>query len=119
MKFLIDRCAGRRVAEWLRQRGHDVREAREYWPDPGDAALLQAAAAEGRILITIDTDFGALVYVTGASHAGIIRLPDVPARDRIALMEQILARYDEPGLSGSIVTVTGTRIRFSRPPRAL
>ena len=24
MKFLIDRCAGRRLAEWLRQVGHEV-----------------------------------------------------------------------------------------------
>jgi hypothetical protein len=36
MKFLIDRCAGRRVAVWLRHQGHDVREATEITPDPGD-----------------------------------------------------------------------------------
>jgi hypothetical protein len=43
--------------------------------------------AERRALITIDTDFGTLVYLAGAAHAGIIRLPDVPARSRIALVE--------------------------------
>lgn len=114
MKFLIDRCAGRRLAEWLRQKGHDVREARERSPDPGDAELLRVAAEERRILVTIDTDFGALVYLGGAAHAGIIRLPDVPARTRIALMEQLLGSHAEAELAGAIVTVSGSRIRFSR-----
>jgi len=114
VRFLVDRCAGRRLADWLRQAGHDVREAREQSPDPGDEALLRMAAQEGRILVTIDTDFGALVYLSGAAHAGIIRLPDVPGRRRIALMEQILSGRGAAELAGAIVTVTGNRIRFSR-----
>jgi predicted nuclease of predicted toxin-antitoxin system len=113
VRFLVDRCAGRRLADWLRQQGHDVKEARERSPDPGDAALLRMAADEKRILVTIDTDFGALVYLAGAAHSGIIRLPDVPAQTRIALMEQIFARHGEAELTGAIVTVTGRRIRFS------
>jgi predicted nuclease of predicted toxin-antitoxin system len=116
MKFLVDRCAGRRLAEWLRAEAHDVREAREHSPDPGDAALLDMAAREGRIVVTIDSDFGALVYLGGAAHAGIIRLPDVPAAVRIELMGQVLARHTENELMGGIVTVSGTRIRISRAP---
>jgi hypothetical protein len=64
--------------------------------------------------VTIDTDFGALVYLAGAAHAGIIRLPDVPSPARIALMEQILARHGEMDLASAIVTVKGSRIRFTR-----
>jgi predicted nuclease of predicted toxin-antitoxin system len=115
LKLLVDRCAGRRVADWLRQQGHDVREAREQIPDPGDAALLRAAASEDRVLVTIDTDFGTLVFLGGLPHAGVIRLPDVPAPKRIALMEQILTRYGADALNGAIVTATETRIRYSRP----
>ena len=44
MKFLIDRCAGRLLADWLRDQGHDVVESRELGPDPGDRALLEWAA---------------------------------------------------------------------------
>jgi hypothetical protein len=65
-------------------------------------------------LVTIDTDFGTLVYLAGAAHAGIVRLPDVPAATRIALMEQILARHSEADLASAIVTVKGSRIRFTR-----
>jgi predicted nuclease of predicted toxin-antitoxin system len=86
MRFLVDRCAGRRLAEWLHSQGHDVLEARELGPDPGDRALLERAAAEGRILVTIDTDFGELVYVEAVPHRGLVRFPDVPAERRIALI---------------------------------
>ncbi len=56
MRFLIDRCAGRLLADWLRTQGHDVIESRELGPDPGDRALLDWAVKETRILVTIDTD---------------------------------------------------------------
>jgi len=41
MRFLIDRCAGTFIAEWLRTQGHDVVESRERGPDPGDRVLLE------------------------------------------------------------------------------
>jgi predicted nuclease of predicted toxin-antitoxin system len=114
VNFLVDRCAGTRLAAWLEANGHDVRAAWEFDPDPGDAELLRVAAAEGRILIRIDSDFGTLVYLLGASHAGIIRLPDIPAAERIALMVDLLARRGTE-LPGSIVTIRGGRIRISPP----
>lgn len=116
MRFLIDRCTGRRVAEWLRARGHDVAEARERGPDPGDRTLLQWAAAESRVLVTIDTDFGEFVFRERMPHAGLIRLPDVPAGTRIALMDSVLSLPVAGGLSGAVVTVRGGRIRVSRAP---
>lgn len=116
MKFLIDRCAGRRLAEWLRAQGHDVVESRTLGPDPGDLTLLRWAADSGRILVTIDTDFGTLLHVRSASHAGLIRLPDVPAPARIALMAQILLDHTATELAHSVVTVRGRRIRISRLP---
>ncbi len=112
MRFLIDRCAGQRLAAWLEAKGHDVRPAWQQEPDSGDAALLKIAAEEGRILVTIDSDFGMLVYLFGAAHAGIVRLPDVPAADRIALMADLLDRHG-PELPGSIVTIRGGRIRIA------
>ena len=90
MKFLIDRCAGRRIAEWLSSLGHDVIETRSLGQDPGDRVILEWAAGENRILVTIDTDFGKLVYVNGARHCGLVRLPDVPAQKRIQLMETVI-----------------------------
>jgi predicted nuclease of predicted toxin-antitoxin system len=117
MKFLIDRCAGRLLADWLRKQGHDVVESRELGPDPGDRALLDWAAKETRILVTIDTDFGELIYLNNLSHAGLVRLPDVPARERRLMMEDLITRYEAELQDGVIITVRGGRIRISKGPR--
>jgi predicted nuclease of predicted toxin-antitoxin system len=116
VRFLIDRCAGRRLAEWLRSQGHDVVESRELGADPGDRALLERAAAEGRVLVTIDTDFGELVYVEEAPHAGLVRLPDVPAERRIALMAEAIERHRHALETQAIITIRSGRVRISRPP---
>ena len=116
MKFLIDRCAGRRLAEWLRQMGHDVIESRERGVDPGDRLLLEWAAAEGRILVTMDKDFGDFIFVEKARHSGMVRLPDVSAAKRIELMDKILRSRSRELSERAILTVRGGRIRISRSP---
>ncbi|MBI3450425.1 MAG: DUF5615 family PIN-like protein [Acidobacteria bacterium] len=114
MKFLIDRCAGRRLADWLRQQGHDIVEARSEGSDPGDRNILRRAVAEDRVLVTIDTDFGEFVFVDREPHRGLIRLPDVPAGRRILLMRRILETYTPEVIAGSVITVRGERIRVSK-----
>ena len=116
MRFLIDRCAGTLIATWLRTVGHDVVESRELGPDPGDRMLLEWAAQESRILITIDTDFGQLVFLQGQSHSGLVRLPDVPSSERVGIMKDVIERFQTELESGSIVTVRGGKIRISQSP---
>lgn len=116
MKFLVDRCAGHRLAEWLCTQGFDVVEARERVPDPGDEELLRWAACENRVLITIDTDFGDLIFRYEHEHCGLVRLPDVPADQRIGLMVDILEGYSSELKRHAVVTVKGRRIRISRHP---
>ena len=70
---------------------------------------------ESRVLITIDTDFGELVYRHDVSHAGLLRLPDVPAEQRIALVTAVIDRHGEALENRAIVTVRGERIRISFP----
>ncbi len=113
----MDRCAGRRLAEWLRQAGHDVLEARELGPDPGDLRLLELAVEQRRIVVTIDTDFPKLVYLGGQSHRGMVRLPDVPAAARISMLEQALTRHGEELRAGVVLTIRrGGTVRISRAP---
>jgi len=114
VRFLVDRCAGRRLADWLRAEGHDVVETRERGRDPGDSIVLGWAAAEGRVLVTIDTDFGQLIFQQAAEHCGMVRLPDVPAAQRIVIMADLLARHGADLEHGVIITVRGGRIRMSR-----
>lgn len=95
------------------QQGHDVVGAWEQSPDPGDQALLEWAAEENRTLVTLDTDFGDLVFSRGLRHSGLIRLPDVPADKRIDLFRQLLARHRQEIADGAMITVKSGRIRIS------
>lgn len=114
MKFLVDRCAGKRLADWLRGEGHDVLEASTFKPDPGDQELLEMSVKQERVLVTIDTDFGELIYIDRIVHTGLVRLPDVPAAKRIKIMERILNQYESELKSHAIITVRGDRIRISK-----
>ena len=107
MKFLVDRCAGRRLADWLRHHGHDVLEARELGADPGDEALLRLAVQQSRVAITIDSGFGTIIFRDAAPHCGSVRLPDVPALERIALLNEVLARHAGDLAASAIITVRG------------
>ncbi|MBI4562203.1 MAG: DUF5615 family PIN-like protein, partial [Candidatus Rokubacteria bacterium] len=75
----------------------DVIESRERGRDPGDRKLLEWAAAEGRVLVTMDKDFGEFVFAEKVGHCGLLRLPDVSAQRRIALMNRVLANYSRGG----------------------
>jgi len=113
MRFLVDACAGHRLAAWLRDQGHDVVESRERGRDPGDRIVLTWAAEEKRILVTMDKDFGQMLFVQGVRHCGLIRLPDVPVHARIKLIEEVLARHGQDLAGKAIITVRGGRIRIS------
>ncbi len=84
-------------------------------PDPGDRVLLELAESLGRVVVTIDSDFGELIYLHDVPHAGLVRLPDVPAERRIALMLEVIERHGGDLEERAVVTVRGGRIRVSRP----
>lgn len=116
MKFLVDACAGKRLAGWLADQGHDVLFTEDLGADPGDRALLELAVAESRVVVTIDTDFGELVFLHRLTHAGLVRLPDVPMFDRVALMKEVLSKCGDDLSRRAIVTASRQRIRTTPQP---
>ena len=116
MRFLVDACAGKQLADWLVDRGHDVLFIDELGADPGDRALLDLAVAEGRVMVTIDMDFGELVFLHDVAHAGLVRLPDVPVVERVALMREVLTKCGDALSQRAIVTASAQRIRITAQP---
>lgn len=116
MRFLIDRCAGHKLALHLREGGHDVVELRDLGKDPGDRAVLQLAAAEKRALVTIDKDFGQFMFLERLAHSGVIRLPDVPPSQRIQLMDEVLRELKTGTLDQLVITARAGRIRTTQSP---
>ena len=69
MRFLADANIPGGLVRELRALGHSVVYAVEETPDEEDANLLIRAMQEDRVLITLDTDFGDLVYMNGMPAA--------------------------------------------------
>jgi len=115
MRFLIDSCVWRPVVDQLRAAGHDVDAVHEWAGDPGDDAILECAAEERRVLVTLDKDFGELVFVMGAEHEGIVRLVDVRARDQGQALLDVVARYREELERRALVVVSPNRVRIRMP----
>jgi predicted nuclease of predicted toxin-antitoxin system len=73
VRLLADENFPRPAVEALRARGHDVAWVRTDMPGADDDQVLARATAEGRLLVTLDKDFGELAFRAGLpAHCGII-----------------------------------------------
>lgn len=94
MRFLVDECVGPAVAAWLRSESHDVFSVYDEARGMTDEQVLAKSFAEGRILITIDKDFGERVYRDQQPHCGVIllRLADQRSAIKIEALRNLSPR---------------------------
>lgn len=111
MRVLLDSCIWRGVAPVLEAAGHDVTWVGNWPVDPADAAILATARLEGRVVITLDKDFGELAIVHHRRHAGIVRLVDISARRQATVCLDALQTYGPILSSGAIITAELGRFR--------
>lgn len=112
MRVLLDTCVWGGAKDSLADGGHDVLWVGEWTEDPGDVDILKIAAGEGRVLVTLDKDFGELAIVRGMRHGGIVRLVGFPARQQGPACLTVLAKYGSELAAGAIVTVEPSRVRI-------
>ena len=112
MKLLLDSCVWGGSKADLVAAGHDVVWAGEWDHDPGDESILDVARGEGRILVTLDKDFGELAIVRGLKHSGIIRLVGFRAREQGAAIVQVLTVHGDDVAAGAIATVRPGQLRL-------
>lgn len=111
MRVLLDACVwGGAVAD-VADAGHDVVWAGAWERDPGDVEILRLAHEQGRVLVTLDKDFGEIAIVRGHFHSGIVRLVAFRARDQARALNEVLSRYADEIVAGAIVTVEPGRVR--------
>ena len=115
MKFLIDECTGNGIAEWLSKQGHDALSILQISPGISDNEVLHLAAMDKRILITMDKDFGDMVFRNKKSHCGIVllRLEDWRLDSKIKALENLLVQHIHE-ISGNFVVLTEQSIRIVR-----
>jgi len=74
-RFLADENIHTDVVSFLRDLGYDVLDVREQgWSGPDDLSLIHEALQDSRVVLTHDSDFGALAVGAGEPIVGIIYL---------------------------------------------
>ena len=101
LKFLVDVGVSKKVEKWLQEHGYDTKSIREINARMLDKEILQIAASEGRMVVTMDKDFGELVYNSGLPHGGVLllRLEDTSSDKKVEMVEKILAQFSDRILS--------------------
>src|SRR5687768_1151256 len=78
-RFLANENVPREAVQAAREAGFDVTWMVELQPGAADETVLALAQREGRVLITLDKDFGELVFRHGRSGShGVILLRPSP-----------------------------------------
>jgi predicted nuclease of predicted toxin-antitoxin system len=91
LRFLIDNALSPRLASALGDAGHDVVHVRDRGLQrASDAELLRLAATEDRVIVSEDTDFGALLALAEFTRPSIILFRRMPDRSAAALQARLL-----------------------------
>lgn len=117
MKVLADANVPATLVRWLESEGHDVCWALRLAPGVPDDELLVLARTERRVVVTLDLDFGELVFRQGRASAGVLLLRYRAARPH-DLVTRFAAHWPSIAerLEGAFVVVTNTRMRVRRLP---
>jgi predicted nuclease of predicted toxin-antitoxin system len=97
LKLLVDVGVGKKVDLWLSAYGYNIKSVRDINPRMPDQDILKMAVSEGRMVVTMDKDFGDLVYNSGQPHAGVLllRLEDESSDEKIKVIGAILEKYSD------------------------
>jgi predicted nuclease of predicted toxin-antitoxin system len=115
MKFLADANISQEMIRMIRGLGHDCADASIIPPRMMDVDVLKMAAADDRVVVSADKDFGELVFVHGIPSPGVvlIRVRLATESDRVERVRSVWPAVVSR-LPGSFLTITAKGLR-ARP----
>jgi predicted nuclease of predicted toxin-antitoxin system len=113
VKFVADECCDSLLVAGLRGDGHDVLYVKEAAPGCDDDTVLTTAAAEQRILLTEDKDFGELVVRLKLPAYGIVlvRMNPADSQGKLGRLRHLLLQHGSR-LAGSFAVLDRKKVRF-------
>lgn len=120
MKLLLDANLSPEIARLLKEVGHDAIHVRDIeLLSASDPDILRAAADKGRILITADSDFGALLALGSLASPSVVLLRSAdhlrPA-DQASLIVANLPAVADDLERGAVASLTTKRLRVRALP---
>ncbi|HEX3611739.1 MAG TPA: DUF5615 family PIN-like protein [Sporichthyaceae bacterium] len=119
MKLLLDECLHPQVGRLLVEIGHDVATiAGLGMVGAGDPDVLAVAGQQDRVLVTLDTDFGALLARTSATLPSVllIRRRDHRPHAIVAVVVDVLSTCGDALSSGALAVVGERTVRVRELP---
>ena len=116
MKFVADEGVEARIVERLRFEGHDVDYIAEFAPGITDDEVLELSNTGRRVLVTVDKDFGELVFRLRRAASGVllVRLTGLSSDDKAELVAGAVRDHGSQ-MSGAFTVISPGVIRI-RPP---
>jgi len=115
LKFLVDVGVGEKVEDFLYKNGYDILSVRKLNPRMSDSEIIDIAAKDNRIVITMDKDFGELIYNSGLIHKGILllRTENCSGDKKAKILSEILINYSSE-LEENFCVFSKDRLRIRR-----
>jgi len=119
MKFLIDNALSPSIAYGLIEKGHDALHVRNIGlAASSDLEIIDLAARQDRVLISSDTDFGAILTFRESTKPSFIlfRQSDKQPASQLSFLLDNLPALQKELLTGCVIVLEDKRIRIRSLP---
>jgi predicted nuclease of predicted toxin-antitoxin system len=114
MQFLLDENTSKSLAKLLNHIGHSTIRIKEVQPGAEDIQVLELAVQNEAVLITLDKDFGELIFKDSKSHSGVIflKLADQTTGNIEEAIVWFLSEYPESRIINKFSTISRSSRSF-------
>jgi predicted nuclease of predicted toxin-antitoxin system len=120
VKFLVDNALPPQLAHLLREAGHEAAHVRDYGLEAAeDSLIVELAEAEGRVIVSADSDFAMLLALARRGQPSFILFREaeiVRAEDYSSRIVDNLPAFESDLRAGCVVVFRHGRIRVRSLP---